>query len=130
MSLIADTAATVVESGPLVILEEDAAQLAQPRIEKWAVVGHDRIVGTAFNRDSATDGHTVITSPVAFVRMMGGMATPVAFTESGSAYWLGEPAAHFGMDRAEHFVWFKSRRPEAQPVEVDPLMRTGVFKLG
>lgn len=130
MSFPADAPATAVDSGPLVILDEGAARQAQPRIDKWAVVGHDRIVGTLANRSSAADGRTVITSPVVHVRLMGESLTPVAFTQSGSAYWLGEPAGHFGTGQAEHFIWFKSRRIEAQPAQVDPMMRTGVFKLG
>lgn len=101
------------------------------RINGWSVVGHDRLVGAAFNRPGESDGKTIITSPVVQVRFMGSRKSPVAFTASGSAYWLGEPAASFGQDQAESFLWFKSRQHPARAggKNVDPELQTQVMKL-
>jgi hypothetical protein len=85
-------------------------------IRNWAITANDRIVGAIYNRPGHVDGKTIMTSPVIQVRLMGERNMPVAFTESGNAYWLGEPAVAFGMDKAEAFVWEKSR---ADPVIVD-----------
>ncbi|QJW83550.1 hypothetical protein HK414_03570 [Ramlibacter terrae] len=62
------------------------------------------------------------------VRLMGEHNTPVAFTESGSAYWLADPSAKFGIDAAEAFVWKMSRNvvPEA-PTQPDAMLRTTVL---
>lgn len=125
----ADATVTAVDSQPLSALPGDLPEVRQPRIERWAVVGRDRIAGTVFNRPGASDGKTIITSPVVEVRMMGAIPAPVAFTESGSAYRLGEPAAHYGIDRAEHFVWFKSRQLDAVPTQPDPDLRTAYSPL-
>jgi hypothetical protein len=99
-------------------------------IENWSVVGHDRIVGTIHNRPGAFDGKTIITSPVLQVRLMGDPRIPVAFTETGSVYWLGTPAASFGIDQAEHFVWFKSRdAAKRSQGEEDTNLRTAMMSL-
>ena len=99
-------------------------------IEHWSVVGHDRIVGTVHHRPGQSDGKTIITSPVLQVRLMGVTRAPVAFTESGSTYWLGTPSTSFGMGQAEHFVWFKSRSPsEALTTRPDPNLQTAVGRL-
>ncbi|NML48424.1 hypothetical protein HHL11_32055 [Ramlibacter sp. G-1-2-2] len=122
------------------ICTEDAERVAaapnstgirHPFINGWSVVGHDRIVGAAHNRPGEPDGKTIITSPVVQIRFMGARKSPVAFTASGSAYWLGEPAASFGPDQAESFLWFKSRqRPAAAGgAAVDPALQTQVMKL-
>ncbi|QJW83605.1 hypothetical protein HK414_04485 [Ramlibacter terrae] len=79
-------------------------------IDGWSVAGDDRIVGTVHGRPGQASGRTIITSPVVQVRFMGEWKTPVAFTESGSAYWLRDPAARYGLDAAEAFVWRLSRR--------------------
>ncbi|WBY01942.1 hypothetical protein PE066_21275 [Ramlibacter tataouinensis] len=83
------------------------------RIEKWGVVGGTRIAGTVYDRPGHMDGGSIVTSPVVEVRMMGAGAWPgrypVAFTESGSAYRLGEPSPSFGTDQAEAFI--QSRLP-------------------
>jgi hypothetical protein len=107
------------------------SQSCTPIIEQWSVVGHDRIVGIVHNRPGASDGKTIITSPVLQVRMMGQLRIPVAFNESGSAYRLGTPAASFGVDQAEHFVWFKSREPVGKPSRArqDTSLRTAMMKL-
>jgi hypothetical protein len=107
------------------------SQSWSPIIEQWSVVGHDRIVGTVHNRPGASDGRTIITSPVLQVRLMGEPRIPVAFTESGSAYRLGTPSASFGIDQAEHFVWFKSREPAGKPSQggQDTSLRTAMMKL-
>ncbi|MDB5750295.1 MAG: hypothetical protein JWP65_716 [Ramlibacter sp.] len=78
-------------------------------IRQWSVAGDDRVVGLVYNRPGHADGQTIVTSRVVQVRLMGPAGTPVAFTESGSAYWLGDPARRFGLDNAETFVWRLSR---------------------
>ncbi|RYY87112.1 MAG: hypothetical protein EOO24_35070 [Comamonadaceae bacterium] len=105
-----------------------ATEPKQQTIQHWSVVGDNRIVGSAYNRPGQADGKTILTSPVLQVRMMGTPAMPVAFTESGSAYWLADPSPKFGIDAAEAFVWRLSRT-EA-PVEagtVDPMMQTRIM---
>lgn len=83
------------------------------RIEQWSIVGCDRIAGTIHDRPGGKDGKRIITSPVLAVRRIGSTQTPVAFTESGSTYWLGAPATRLGVERAKDFLRFKSTYPEA-----------------
>lgn len=82
-------------------------------IRRWSIVGNDRLIGRIFHRPGTADGQVIMTSPVVQVRMVGVDGTPVAFTESGNAYWLGPPAKAFGIHRAQDFVWHKSRVVEA-----------------
>jgi hypothetical protein len=94
-------------------------------IRNWAVTGNNRLVGAIYNRPGHVDGKTIMTSPVLQIRLMGERNTPVAFTESGNAYWLEEPAVAFGAVKAESFVWEKSRiDPPDAPAESDPSMET------
>jgi hypothetical protein len=91
-------------------------------IVQWSVVGHDRLLGTIFGPlGQGGAPRTVMTSPVVQVRLVGTSGRPVAFTESGSAYRLGEPAELFGQARAEKFVTAKAR-PPGQPVVHHPDM--------
>ena len=126
-----DSAAAVSDYATYVSGFQRSPQGLNPTIEAWSVVGHDRIVGTLHNRPGAAEGKTIITSPVLEVRLVGELRNPVAFTESGSAYWLGTPSASFGLDQAEHFVWFKSREPAVKqsPGLRDLSLRTAVMKL-
>jgi len=100
----------------------------QPTLHDWRVVGDNRLVGSAYNRPGQADGKTVMTSPVLQVRLMGEHNIPVAFTESGSAYWLANPSDKFGIDAAEAFVWNMSRTvaPTA-PAPLDSMLRTTVM---
>jgi hypothetical protein len=101
----------------------------QQGIRNWSVVGDDRIVGAVYNRPGQADGKTIMTSPVLQVRLMGEHNTPVAFTESGTAYWLGDPSPKFGIDQAEAFVWRLSRinpLAVARPAP-DPMLQTTVM---
>jgi hypothetical protein len=81
---------------------------AGQRIEQWTVLGGNRIAGQVYNRPNHLDGTRIVTSPIAEIRMMGDgswMDTyPVAFTESGHAYRLGQPARSFGACSAKDFV--------------------------
>jgi len=81
------------------------------RIENWGVVANDRLSGAVLNRAGHRDGAMIVTSAVVEVRLMGGGdwsdTYPVAFTESGNAYRLGQPSRSFGMDRAERFIHAK-----------------------
>ena len=103
----------------------------QQTLHNWSVVADRRLVGSVFNRPGQADGKTIMTSPVLQVRLMGKHNTPVAFTESGSVYWLADPAPKFGIDAAEAFVWDLSRN--AAPAQTttpapDPLMQTRVMR--
>jgi len=100
----------------------------QPTLHDWRVVGDNRLVGSAYNRPGQADGKTVMTSPVLQVRLMGEHNIPVAFTESGSAYWLADPADQFGIDAAEAFVWKMSRHvAPTVPAPLDPMLETRVM---
>lgn len=124
MSQQFDPNITQVDSQPAPSIRGGTSGDRQPRIEQWSIVGYDRVVGTVFNRPGASDGKTIISSPVVQVRIFGKERAPVAFTESGSAYRLGEPAAHFGIDQAEHFIWYKSRQPEYASTRPDAESQT------
>jgi hypothetical protein len=87
----------------------------RPTIIRWSVVGHDRLIGSVYQRPGQADGGTVMTSPVVQVRRMGDLQWPVAFTASGTAYWLGAPARPFGVERAQQFVRQKARVPACSP---------------
>lgn len=97
----------------------------QQTIREWSVTANGRLVGAVFNRPGQADGRTILTSRVVEVRLLGEPASPVAFTESGTAYWLGDPSAQFGLDQAETFVWRMSRAEPAAPEDgPDPMGQT------
>jgi hypothetical protein len=54
------------------------------------------------------------------IRFLGEVKTPVAFTRSGSSYWLGEPAPEFGLDAAQEFVYRKCQAPQDDDTDCDP----------
>jgi hypothetical protein len=103
-------------------------------IRNWAVTGNSRLVGAIYNRPGHVDGKTIMTSPVLQIRLMGERNTPVAFTESGNAYWLAEPSVAFGLDKAETFVWEMSRSEPTivpkPPKKHDPMLETTFIRLG
>lgn len=111
------------------MLRPRMGQELQILIRDWSIVGNDRIVGTVHNRPGHADGRTIMTSPVVQVRLMGAHQVPVAFTESGSIYWLGDPSEKFGLDKAETFVWEKSRSVPPPPKTVDPELQTTIMRL-
>ena len=99
-------------------------------IVKWSVVGHDRLMGRVYDRPGQSNGQAVMTSPVVQVRRMGEQRWPVAFTASGTAYWLGAPAQAFGVARAEQFVRNKSQAPASQAQPALPAdLQTTLIKL-
>jgi hypothetical protein len=79
-------------------------RMDEQEIRNWSVAGDDRIVGTLHSRPEHPQGQTVITGPVVRVRFVGEAGSPLALTGSGNAYLLGQPAARFGMHRAQAFV--------------------------
>lgn len=98
-------------------------------IVRWSVVGRDRLLGTIFGPlGQGGAPRTVMTSPVVQVRLVGSSGRPVAFTESGSAYRLGEPSELFGQARAEKFVTAKAR-PPGEPVVHHPEMTSASIAL-
>jgi len=93
------------------------------RIENWGVVANERLAGAVHNRAGHRDGAMIVTSPVVEIRLMGAGGWsdtyPVAFTESGNAYRLGQPSSSFGIQRAEQFIHAKlpaDSRPEQREV--------------
>jgi hypothetical protein len=107
-------------------------KLPYQSIHEWSISGQNRVVGSVHNRPGVADGKTIMTSPVLEIRLMGDPKMPVAFTESGNAYWLCEPSNSFGFDKAEAFVWEMSRsdRVRSAPAEAkpDPLEQTTILK--
>ena len=95
-------------------------EVGEQTIRNWSLVGPDRLAGELYNRPGQADGQKMMTSPVVEVRFMGEHRTPVAFTRSGSTYWLGEPATDFGLDAAEEFVYRKSHVPVEEDTDHDP----------
>jgi hypothetical protein len=91
-------------AGPGTRPTESSPGLAMPILVEWSVVRDDRIFGRVFHRARTEDGAMLTTSPVVQVRMVGPEQVPVAFTASGSAYLLGEPAKPYGEARARQFV--------------------------
>jgi hypothetical protein len=114
---------------PVRVPEGDAGDAGQPALRGWSVVAGDRLVGSVHGRADTADGKTIVTTPVLQVRLMGARRSPVAFTQSGSAYWLGDPAETYGMDAAEQFVWTKSRAVAPAPATLASLERTSVLRL-
>jgi hypothetical protein len=78
----------------------------QQTIREWSVIGTNRLSGRVYNRPGKVDGGNVVTTPVRRVELRRGATNlyPVAITNSGSEYLLGDPARHFGLDKAEDFV--------------------------
>lgn len=75
-------------------------------IREWSVIGDHRLSGRVFNRPGKADGGNIVTTPVKRVELRSseGSSYPVAITSSGSEYLLGNPARHFGLNKAEDFV--------------------------
>ncbi len=94
--------------------------VAEQTIRFWSVVSTDRLAGEIYNRPGQPDGQKMMTTPVVEVRFMGALPTPVAFTRSGSTYWLGEPAPDFGLDAAEDFVYRMSQTALEEDADHDP----------
>lgn len=98
-------------------------------IRDWSVVGNGRLVGTVHHRPGQAEGRKIMTSPVVQVRLMGANQVPVAFTQSGSVYWLATPSDKFGARKAEAFVLSKLLvgRPPVPPPENEE--RTTLFRI-
>lgn len=99
-----------------------------PTIHGWSVVGYDRVVGL-LRTGSGDRGKAIMTSPVLRISFIGKSRTPVALTQSGSLYALGEPAEGFGAERARHFLDYKAadaRKPGEPPT---PRLPTAHMKL-
>jgi len=99
-----------------------------PTITGWSVAGYDRIVGTVYGHRGQADGKTIITSPVLQVVLADDIQGPLARTQSGSLYTLGQPSGTFGVERAGDFLAFKSRTP-APAVASPPDLRTSLLKI-
>lgn len=68
-------------------------------IEDWGATDDGRLVGAVHSGQGGLK--TIVTSPVVRVGHVGEIA--VAFTESGTAYALKDPAPSFGAGRAQKF---------------------------
>jgi hypothetical protein len=106
-------------------IHEDQYQV----IAGWSVVGNDRIVGNLHSPAATATGKRIMTSPVVKIRFLGNPRTPVAFTESGSAYWLGPPSSNFDPNRAMTFVWTKSRDRHEPAHIAEPGSQTTFLRL-
>lgn len=71
-------------------------------IDRWQVVGADRLVGE-LHVDGEPTGRRVMTSSVVRVLLRGDPAVPFAVTCSGSVYRLGSPLAKHA-EGAEQFL--------------------------
>jgi hypothetical protein len=105
-----------------------AAGTSSRTIHAWSVVGYDRIVGMV---RAGTDprGKAIITSPVLRISFLGAARTPIALTQSGSLYSLGEPAVSFGTERAQDFLRYKAGEPPAPPIQPAPRLPTALMKI-
>lgn len=100
------------------------SQQQNQTIRKWSLTGDDRIFGAVYNRPGHRDGRPITTSPVVRVLLMGAEGHPVALTESGSIYWLGEPCESFGIDAALAFIREKSGAAQLATEPPDSELRT------
>lgn len=97
-------------------------------IHGWSVVGYDRVVGLV-RAGGDPRGKAIMTSPVLRVSFLGKARTPVALTQSGSLYVLGEPADSFGAERAQDFLRYKAAEDPASPLEPAPRLPTALMKI-
>lgn len=97
-------------------------------IHGWSVVGYDRIVGLVRSGGDPR-GKSIMTSPVLRISFLGTARTPVALTQSGSLYLLGEPADSFGAARAQDFLRYKAAENPAPQVEPAPRLPTALMKI-
>lgn len=85
-------------------------------IDQWRVVGDKRVCGIAKNRFGKADGGTIITSPVIrIIHTPGGV--PLAVTQSGSHYQLGDIAPGIGAHQAAEFMFQMTQRVDEQPTQ-------------
>jgi hypothetical protein len=70
-----------------------------------------------------------MTSPVLRISFLGAARTPVALTQSGSLYALGEPADSFGNARAQDFLRYKAGEATATGAQPSPRLPTSLAKL-
>ena len=105
-----------------------AGGTGSPVIDGWAIVGYDRIVGM-LRATAGLPAKTIMTSPVLRVSFLGAARTPVALTQSGSLYALGEPADIFGTERAQDFLRYKAGEAPAPAAAPAPRLPTSLMKL-
>jgi hypothetical protein len=105
-----------------------AGATSSPTIHEWSVVGYDRIVGMV---RAGTDprGKAIMTSPVLRISFLGAARTPIALTQSGSLYSLGEPADGFGTERAQDFLRYKAGETATPAVQPAPRLPTALMKI-
>ena len=105
-----------------------AGATCSPTIHEWSVVGYDRIVGLV-RAGPDPRGKAIMTSPVLRISFLGAARTPVALTQSGSLYSLGEPAEGFGTQRAQDFLRYKAGETAAPGVQPAPRLPTALMKV-
>lgn len=105
-----------------------AAGTQSRTIHGWSVVGYDRVVGRVRAAGDAR-GKSIMTSPILRISFLGQARTPVALTQSGSLYVLGEPAESFGTGRAQDFLHYKAGEATAPGVQPAPRLPTSHMKL-
>lgn len=99
-----------------------------PIIDGWSIVGYDRIVGM-LRATADLPAKTIMTSPVLRISFLGAARTPIALTQSGSLYALGEPADSFGSERAQDFLRYKAGEAAAPGAVPAPRLPTSLMKL-
>lgn len=81
-------------------------------LRDWRVASQCRLVGRVYNHPEHVDGVVLRTSPVICVQFKGAGKIPVAWTQSGSEYWLDAPHASFAK-AAAGFIAAKSSAAQA-----------------
>lgn len=97
-------------------------------IDAWSIVGYDRIVGM-LRAAADLPGKTIMTSPVLRISFLGAARMPIALTQSGSLYALGEPADTFGNERAQDFLRYKAGEATPPSAVPAPRLPTSLMKL-
>lgn len=89
-------------------------------LDHWQVTLLGSLSGRVVLVGSQRHGQWIRTSPVLEVRLVGANRQPMAVTESGTSYLLGELAAGFSLDDAEQWVHDKMRTATAPEALVLP----------
>lgn len=100
------------EPGMVQTIEVRPSEVKHLSLDNWRPTLSGAIMGKVLNSPKRKDGTVIHTTVVLQVRRMGVGKHPVAFTESGSAYWLLDPAPGYSLDKAEEWVMRMGRDQE------------------
>jgi hypothetical protein len=90
-----------------------------PTLAHWQVTLLGCLSGRVVLAGSPLHGQWIRTTPVHEVRIVGPNRQPMAITESGTDYLLGEMAAGFSLDDAE--AWVLAMMRKTAPLEWHPV---------